>query len=90
VALAENEAVTPFGEGVARVDGQDRSVERGQDVGNREVAPDVTEFRPPDHRQIRQSYLSGQLTYRSNRVGGVAGMSVPGGDELRGSCRVNG
>src|SRR5215475_13605907 len=89
VAFAEDEPVTFFGQRVPWIDGEDGAVKRGEDVGDREVATDVAEFRAADHRQIGKPHLSGQLADRGNFARGLAGMSIPHSDELGGSHRVN-
>jgi hypothetical protein len=82
VTLAEDEAVTVLTRGISRVDIEHGAEERHQDVRHRQVATDVAEAGPVDHRHHRTAYVGRHLL----DVGHVDPLSA--GGPFRGRCGV--
>ena len=61
MTLAEDETIATGRLRVPRVDGEHRAKQGDQDVGDREVAADVTELRAVDHRDDRTAHVGGHL-----------------------------
>ena len=74
VALGQDEPVALGIGRVLRVDVEHRAVQRGQDVGDGEVAADVAQLRPADHLDVRQAHLPSQLGDRRDCL--ILGRSI--------------